>query len=419
VSNRPYQASLFGISKLDDEDTSDLKSSMSGLSWSSASSTDSLRREKLYQYRPNDLESISPGRTLWLQRRNSLSSQAAMYPPNLRYSSTGPLSTPTSLINRSPSSLLHHPPYSPSYQSASSASSRFGNFYGSLSSTRNPSTVSSVSRSTSSTSTKKSPLSTMRRASEPDVPVIPAQFLDGNTRPQLPRSPTLPCSWSPSLTHAPLSADPAIRAFSVNREISHDRSPMGNIQAPQAGSVSCSRFVEPSLDLDLSLRTTSVPPELPVRARGHSISSTVIGRNLSSGTAPVPTATYSTCPRISATPAPSTLSSLHVPRTRPPLTSNPGYSNSASTVTRPALSHTPSSTYSDRTISSTLSSEFATHRVLESERIKRRWEMARSREATAYGMGGWGSIQEDNGPVLGMRKARGRDKERKRACTAS
>jgi hypothetical protein len=67
-----------------------------------------------------------------------------------------------------------------------------------------------------------------------------------------------------------------------------------------------------------------------------------------------------------------------------------------------------------------LSKDFATHSILEAQRVKRRWELARSREASAYGMGGWSTLpQEGKEKITTMRKARERGGEKKRACTTS
>lgn len=417
VSDRPYHASLFGIQEPDQEDTQGLKTSSSGLSWPSNSSLDSLRREKLYQYRPTDPESLASDRALWIQRHNSLSSQSAIYPPSLRCPSTGPLSGPFNL-NRSPSIYFPYIPYSPSYRSVSPSStttpspSALGNFYSSLSPSRAASTVSSNTCPTSSTSVRKSPLSTMRRASEPEVPVIPAKFLDANNKPQLRRSPTLPCSWSPSLVHAPLSADPAIRAFSTESENASQRPVMRGESAGALPSINGVRFIEPLLELNLTLQPSFILPELPVRARGHSIPS-----NCAFANAPViPTATYSTRPRISTTPSSSAPSSLHIPRSRPLLASNQVNGNSSK---RTQLAENHSSAYNNETTSS-LSVDVATHDILEAQRVKRRWELARSREASAYGMGGWSTIpREGKEKITSMRKARERGREKKRACTAS
>jgi hypothetical protein len=422
VSNRPFHASLFGIVEPDQDDPPGLKPSMSGLSWSSTSSADLLKREKLYQYRPMDLESAASDRALWLQRRNSQSSQSAIYPPTLQYPSTGPLLSPSYLrLNRGPSSFLLEIPRSPSYHGNSSsqpmgtpAPSALGNIYSSLPPARASSTTSSASRSTSSTSTRKSPLSTMRRASEPEVPIIPAKFLDSKNKPQLQRSPTLPCSWSPSLTHAPLSADPAIKAFSTERGVSPERPPVNNVIPRQKSSSNVPRFIPPSPDLGSPIYGFAIPPDLPARARGHSIPSTIAVSESSPLSAPALAVSYHTRPQISATP---TSSNLHVSRARPALVQNPNSGNKANTTTRPQPTQNPSSSYNNKPISSTLSTEFATHNLIEARRVKKRWELARSREARAYGIYRWTSITQTKEGITSMSNARERGREKKRACT--
>ncbi len=394
------------------------------MSWSSTSVADSLKREKLYHYRSTDLELRASDRAQWVQKQNSVSSRSAIYPPIIRYSSTGPLSLPGYFyLDRSTAAFLPQIPYPLSHRSGSLSTivtpspSAHGNSFGPSPPSRAGSTVSSVSLSTSAASVRKSPLSTMRRASEPEVPVIPAKFLDINNKPQLQRSPTLPWSWSPPLTHAPLSADPAIRAFSTKNE-SPSRRPVTCVQSAQTvDSVDGVQFVESSLDLNLPLQASCVPPKLPVRARGHSIPSTSARPNLACAKAPVTAAvTYSTRPRISATPSSST-SSLHIPRLRPLPATNPVNGNRAQA---PQLTHCPSSAYSSKTISSIPSTNFTTHNILEAQRVKRRWELARSREASAYGMGGWGTVPiDDEKQITSLRKAKERGREKERAYTSS
>lgn len=408
----------------DSDDTSGLKSSHSGVSWSSTSSADTLKREKQYRYGPTDLELQASDRAHWIQKQNSVSSRPAIYPPTLRYSSTGPLSLPGYfyLDRRTAASLPQIPyPHSPRSGFASSTATSLpfalGDSYSLSPFSRAGSTVSTISRSTSGTSVRKSPLSTMRRASEPEVPIIPAKFLGTNKKPQLQRSPTLPCSWSPSLTHAPLSADPAIRAFSSESESPYQKSVTRSQGAPSMASINGIRFVKSSLDFNLSLQASCIPPELPVRARGHSIPSASSCADFACSNNPVtPTVTYSTRPRISTTPSSST-SSLYIPRLRPLMASNPVDGNNAQA---PQLSHYPSSAYSSRTTSSTPSTNCATSDMLEAQRVKRRWELARSREAGAYGMGGWSTVPpDDKTQITSLRRARERGREKKRAYTAS
>ena len=383
-----------------------------------------MKREKQYHCGPIDLELRASDRAQWIQKQNSVLSRPPIHPPTLRYSSTGPLSLPGYFyLDRRTAASLPHIPYPHSHRSGSSSSTAtslpfaLGDSYSLSPFSRAGSTASTISRSTSCTSVRKSPLSTMRRASEPEVPVIPAKFLDTNNKPQLQRSPTLPCSWSPSLTHAPLSADPAIRAFSTESESPSQKSITRSQGAQAMASVNGIRFVKSSLDLNLSLQASCIPPELPLRARGHSIPSTSTCANSACANTPrTPTVTYSTRPRISTTPSSST-SSLQIPRSRPLLASHPVDGNTAQT---PQLSHYPSSAYSSRTTSSTPSTNCATYNILEAQRVKRRWELARSREASAYGMGGWCTVPlDDKQQITSLRRARGRGREKKRAYTAS
>lgn len=304
--SRPYQASLFGILKADLDEITAMKATISGHSRSLASNSDSVRREKLFLHEPADLGSLSSKRALWVQRRNSLSSQSAIYPPTLRYASTSPLSLHASFqLNRSMPSFPTSVPYTPSYRSARKFSMTppspfsFGNFYTSLPPSQAGSIVSTVSRSTSSTSSRKSPLSTMRRASEPEVPIIPAKFLDAHSRPSLQRSPTLPCSWSPALIHAPLSADPLIRAFSSESEAPHERPVMRGNGVEEISSVNGFHYVGPSVNRHTSQQSPLICLELPVRARGHSIPSDTVSAGSSSANALVPAARYSTRPPVS------------------------------------------------------------------------------------------------------------------------
>lgn len=370
-----------------------------------------------------DLESVATDRALWLQRRDSHSSQSAIYPPTLRSSSIGSLFPPEmNPMNRVPAAFLPRIPCYPSYNFASPSStsmcspSALSSPYGSLSPSRAESTLSSVSRSTSSTSSRKSPLSTMRRASEPDVPIIPAKFLEVTNKPQLQRSPTLPCSWSPTLTHAPLSADPAIRAFSTECESDFDQ-PVNNRTSAQKSSSNSICIDQSSAEISPGNQFPAVRPELPVRARGHSVPCDVTTSTRPPLESPQRAATYFTYPRVSKAPASRTLSSLDIPRTRPALTCD---SNHPQGIRRPQLTQCPSLAHSNRKISSTLSTEFTTRNMLEAQRVKKRWELARSREANVYGMGTWSTVPEESRKrTSNMRKARDGVIRKQRACTAS
>ena len=179
-----------------------------------------------------------------------------------------------------PSVFRPHLPYSSSRRPSFAASTMTPSLCSSFAPTR---AVSSVSTASS----QRSPLSTMRRASQPDVPVIPDRFLSLKRQSQLQRRPTLPDSWSPALTHAPLSADPAIRAFSVDPG-SERLSLLGAAQHMETSPPL--RVLEP--DTGSSSEIFGKPPELPVRAKGHtatpSYSLRAIGAPSPAPSAPAP-----------------------------------------------------------------------------------------------------------------------------------
>ena len=163
----------------------------------------------------------------WLQRRNSLSSQRAIYPSNSRAFEPGRSAT----MSYTPSSRY----------SRTLGSSSFDYIDRTLSFTSTPSSFSSAS--------------TMRgRYGQPDpncpaIPESPKLLEHFPQPPSLPAPPPPPPpAWCPPLDRAPLSADPAIRALSTN---------------------SGDRLLRPP---------SSRAPTLPRRAPGHGV-----GR-LSSGT---------------------------------------------------------------------------------------------------------------------------------------
>jgi hypothetical protein len=111
-------------------------------------------------------------------------------------------------------------------------------------------------------------------------------------------------------------------------------------------------------------------------------------------------------------PTSSTLSSLHIPRSRPLLASS--QSNGGGNKSHPITHHHSS------TMSSNFSKDFAIHDRIEAQRVKKRWELARSREANAYGMGGWSAFpQERKEKITTMRKTKERGREQKGVCTTS
>jgi hypothetical protein len=110
-------------------------------------------------------------------------------------------------------------------------------------------------------------------------------------------------------------------------------------------------------------------------------------------------------------PISSTLSSLHIPRSRPLLASsqiNVGGKKSHS------ITHNHSSANGDKIMSSSVSKDFATHEEIEAQRVKKWWELARSREANAYGMGSWSAFpQEGRKNISTTRKAKERHRGQK------
>lgn len=265
--------------------------------------------------RPNRLE-----REQWLQRRNSMSSQRAIFPhkvyshpfdhrpryamysyaPSSRYSST--------LRSVSEGACLDLSDRTSSLNSSQSS--------GSFARSRRASTSPLSSRSRANSSPEK--LITVRqdknsphKDSIPDVPPVPA-----------PPAPT----WSPALHHTPLSADPTIRALTMGGEggqrmsLSHSRSspallsqlPPRSRSVEPAGKLGCQNSaddtsatrpaaqsvppppapamlpphptVPPPAPLLTSILplvpvptppTTTIPPAIPLRAPGHSIRRTM------------------------------------------------------------------------------------------------------------------------------------------------
>ena len=278
VSDRPFHADFSGTHLPAFEDH--FPFSPPGTSWSTTSSMTSKQREKLYRYRGSDLESTSSDRSHWLQRQSSLSSQNAVYPPgSLRYSYSRSRSAYGSwrapLID--PSVRGPHMPHSRSISSTLPSVSE----YSSLA----PSRASSSVSSNSSSGSRKSPLSTMRRVSQPEVPLIPDRYI--SLKRELSRTPQLapqaPApAWSPALTHAPLSADPAIRAFSVGGGTEPETVPSSLNRAtyhPPSSTSGSSHKVTRDLPHQTSIHTatttattslvTRPPPPQPKPAPGH------------------------------------------------------------------------------------------------------------------------------------------------------
>jgi hypothetical protein len=110
-------------------------------------------------------------------------------------------------------------------------------------------------------------------------------------------------------------------------------------------------------------------------------------------------------------PISSTLSSIHIPRSRPLLASS--QANGGGKKSHP-ITHHHSSSNGDKIMSSSVSRDFATHEEIEAQRVKNRWEPARSREANAYGMGSWSAFpQEGRKKISTTRKAKERGRGQK------
>jgi len=201
-----------GISRSRQDSSFGLTPSPSELSCSVAGSPE--------QEKPHSNQTLSrqlSERAFWLQRQNSLSSRNAIYPPCLRYSP----SLGSARSASAPQVGMHrHWPYSPSHRSFTSTSTTVTPLPSVLESSDSSCYPTRASSSVSSTSSdpRKSPLSTMRRASQPEVPIIPNRFLSvsssGEQSSQ--RRSSLPFVWSPFLHHTLLSEDPEIRALSLD-----------------------------------------------------------------------------------------------------------------------------------------------------------------------------------------------------------
>ena len=407
----------------------------------------SLKREKIYQQRLS-MQNMHPhGRAEWLQRQNSLSSQSAIYPPSLRQGN-GPIlrSSHGNQFGtyRSPPSFQSQRPSIVAVTPSSSLASRYPNPFSS--SSRAYSHASGISHSSSSSS-KKSPLSTMHRASQPEVPVIPDRFLNLKRRSDFSRRPSLPDTWSPVLTHLPLSADPAIRAFSV--PIEPEDMPTAQTATFPQGRLSKLDFGEGALELNPNVLVmpppTVSPPALPERLRGHtinpSLSKNSIFDTFDSPTRIQPPAAQqkpiriSPAPKYSLIPPPQKSSikqipespSLQIRRTRTRSRATVDLDDKTPLIDRPrrrkqgnqtlqvvksgssndlSCNHTrtQSSTTRSRSMASSVYSQTSheayeeglkdrvptsSQATPEAEKMKKRFERARSQEAIDFGMGGW------------------------------
>jgi len=215
--------------------------------WTSPSIIDKPDQENLYLVPERRRSLLDPEREkeLWLQRRNSLSSQRAIYPHNYR-------------------TFEARTRMSPGYRRQSS-------FYSTTSRLRSVSEDSAwmdfttrshtLTSSSDSNGSEGSSRSTMRRTSAPDLPALreSESFELEADLPNLPQRPQP--AWCPILQHAPLSSDPQIR------DLIKPPPP-----AQQARSVGLSRLaLAPRSTNSIITARTPYTPVLPKRAPGHTI----------------------------------------------------------------------------------------------------------------------------------------------------
>ncbi|KAK5222808.1 hypothetical protein LTR47_002205 [Exophiala xenobiotica] len=165
-------------------------------------------------------ENRSPSRferEQWLQRRNSLSSQRAIYPhkyyyhdPRSRYIPANSYA-PSSRYSSTLRSVSEGACLDLSDRSSSLSSSQSS---GSLARMSRPSTMASQARYRSSSNPEK-----------PGHTVHAGSLTATSTVPNMPPLPAVPPpAWCPSLQHTPLSADPSIRALSTGVVLPSSRS---------------------------------------------------------------------------------------------------------------------------------------------------------------------------------------------------
>ena len=267
ISDRPFYASPIGIYDPLVESQADLSRSNSDMSDASVWSTSSSEWEKSHSQRAWSAR-ISD-REFWLQRQNSLSSRNAIYPPSISYptrpAAFGTLSTPMPGSRRYWSHSLSH-------RSMASPSTRMPlpSVLENFDSISFPARA-SLSNSSTSSMSRRSPLSTMHRVSQPEVPIILNRFHNDTSRKASRRHSGLQLAWPPSIHHAPLSADPAIRAFSIGSELEENgpdhRQAQGLIRNASPLSTSKALLV-PEVGY---LPSILGQPPFPKRAYGHMI----------------------------------------------------------------------------------------------------------------------------------------------------
>ena len=269
MSDRPFHASLLGIHTPTANSDIPIDQPVFLQKWPTSSTLSSSGERKRYEGHYQDPISSNTERVFWLQRQGSLSSQTAIYPPGLRSSNSLSRSTGGSVRSRT-LTLPRHPQLAHSVSATFSMTPLPSVLEDGLTPTRTPSSVSSAL-----SNSPRSPLSTMHRASQPDVPIVPDVFLGPTVCSRPKRRSVLPFAWLPSLHHAPLSADPAIRAFGIGIESDKVTADCTFSDDPFCDSENLFdlNFLETSLGTSL-IRGSLDPPKVPPRAQGHTLRST-------------------------------------------------------------------------------------------------------------------------------------------------
>ncbi|KAJ9604835.1 hypothetical protein H2200_010950 [Cladophialophora chaetospira] len=279
------------------------------------------------------------------QRRNSLSSQKAIYPHRYQWYDQRPryasYSLPPSRYSSTLRSVSERPGMELSDRNSSMSSSQSGKTWATITSTR-PSTTSSLPRSRASSNPERGNLrrdkgreSTIMTTAAPNVPPLPT----------IP-----PPAWAPTLQHTPLSADPTLRALSTGKSsrpaLPHSRSSpdlavqplkikkressVPAIQGPTADTKEAAAKQKEKIAMSVSPRKQSAlpmptgPPPPPSQPSQRALNHQTQGVPEPSAAPAIP----SRAPGHSATPS-TTRAQLHT---------------HASMTPRPAISTTPSST---------------------------------------------------------------------------
>lgn len=273
--------------------------------------------------RPNRLE-----REQWLQRRNSISSQRAIFPYKV-YSHPSEHRPRYAMYNHAPSSR-----YSSTLRSVSEGACL------DLSSDRSSSLNSTQSSGSFARSGRASTTfhSTRSRAtSNPERSIIVRPDKDSSEKDTIPDVPPLPAppapTWSPALHHTPLSADPIIRAWASESEGGQRSSLLYSRSSPAliAQLPPRSRSAEPKVrkgsqeEIPVDKTATTAPQTVPAQAPASASS-----RPNPSPPGPPPT---SNLPLLPTPPTPSIPPAI-------PLRA-PGHSTSRATTPSPPSSLRP------------------------------------------------------------------------------